>query len=99
MNTIQKLEAEFEAKRKIADAAHFAIKEARRAEQRAKREAEKAAENAEIEEVKAWFADYHKLPRDAKFDLAWRIAWDRGHGSGMEEVKNYFEELIDLIKP
>ncbi len=99
MRTIPELEAEFEAKRKIADEAHFAIKEARRAEQRAKWAAEKAKADAEIEEVKAWFTDYHKLPRDAKFDRAWDIAWDRGHGSGLEEVKNYFEELIELIKP
>lgn len=99
MNTIQKLEADLEAKRKIADEAHLAIKEARRAEHRAKWAAKKAAEDAEIEAVKAEFADLHKLPRDAKFDLAWRIAWDRGHGSGIEEVKNYFEEVIELIKP
>lgn len=65
----------------------------------AKWEAEKAAQDAEIEEVKAEFAENYNLERNAKFDRAWEIAWEHGHGGGIGEVRNYFIDLIDLITP
>ncbi len=41
----------------------------------------------------------HAIPRNAKFDKAWDIAWERGHASGLHEVEAYFDELAELIKP
>lgn len=34
-------------------------------------------------------------PKAAK---AYSLAWDYGHASGLGEVKQYFEDLVDLIK-
>ena len=55
-------------------------------------------ENARIEAVKAEMAETYGLARNAKFDIAWAIAWDHGHSAGMDEVKSYFQELADLLK-
>lgn len=52
-----------------------------------------------IEESKQRMAKECGVERNAKFDIAWRIAWDYGHGSGISEVENYFRELSDLLKP
>lgn len=57
-----------------------------------------AHQAALIEEEKAKLAIKHKIPRDEKFEKAWRIAWDQGHSSGFSEVEIVFDELIDLIK-
>lgn len=99
MNTLPELQAE--SRRLAAEQRELRdqIKAKERAEARARWEAEKAAQDAEIEAVKAEFAERYRLPRNAKFDLAWRIAWERGHSSGMDEVKDFFIELIDLIQP
>ena len=52
-----------------------------------------------IEAAKAELAAVHGLERNAKFDRAWSIAWDLGHSAGIHEVKNYFSDLADLLKP
>lgn len=62
------------------------------------RSARNAAETAKIEETKDRLAKTYKIPRDVKFDNAWRIAWDLGHASGFDEVENHFADLVDLIK-
>jgi hypothetical protein len=51
------------------------------------------------EQVKARLAAEHSIPRDAKFDKAWGIAWDLGHSSGFSEVEDYFHQIVELIKP
>ncbi len=56
-------------------------------------------EAREIEEAKASLAVEYKIPRDAKFDKAWRLAWEYGHSSGLSEVRLYFSELVELIRP
>lgn len=33
-----------------------------------------------------------------KFELLCSKAWDLGHSSGFSEVRNYFIELLDLIR-
>ena len=53
----------------------------------------------EIERTKQELAYNHGLERNAKFDRAWEIAWSLGHASGFSEVRSYFDELADLIKP
>lgn len=35
---------------------------------------------------------------DKKTQKAWSIAWENGHSSGYNDVVNYFEELVELIK-
>lgn len=59
----------------------------------------KAEEAREIEAFKQRLASKHKLPRDAKFDKAWKIAWDYGHDHGFSEVALYFADLAKLLKP
>ena len=56
-------------------------------------------EARDIEAAKAEMAQRYGLERNAKFDRAWEIAWDYGHSSGINEVKLYFEELAELLKP
>ena len=51
-----------------------------------------------IEEVKARIATKHEISRGAKFEKAWRLAWEYGHSSGLPEVENYFDDLVELIK-
>jgi erythromycin esterase-like protein len=53
----------------------------------------------EIEAMKAELAAEHGVPRDAKFEKAWNAAWSFGHSSGLPEVRYYFEELVEIIKP
>jgi hypothetical protein len=50
------------------------------------------------EKIKARLAAEHRIPRDAKFDKAWGIAWDLGHSSGFSEVEDYFHQIVELIK-
>jgi hypothetical protein len=52
-----------------------------------------------IEASKTKLAKEYGLPRDAKFDLAWGIAWSNGHSSGLSEVEGYFSDLIPLLRP
>ena len=67
-----------------------------RAAQRAQWQQEQARQ---IECAKAEMAAVYNLPRDARFDTAWNIAWDLGHSSGISEVKIYFGDLVPLLKP
>jgi hypothetical protein len=55
-------------------------------------------EEKQIEAWKVKLATKHKLERNAKFDKAWKIAWDRGHSNGFEEVEIYFDELAELLE-
>ncbi len=52
-----------------------------------------------IEAAKAEMAEECGLERCAKFDRAWEIAWGYGHSNGISEVKNYFREISELLKP
>lgn len=56
-------------------------------------------EARDIEASKAKMASEYGLERDHKFDIAWDISWSRGHSSGINEVENYFGELVDLLVP
>jgi hypothetical protein len=52
-----------------------------------------------VEAIKKELAAKHGIPRNAKFERAWDIAWEYGHSSGFDEVRMYFDELADLLKP
>ncbi len=56
-------------------------------------------EARKIEAMKELCSKEHRLERGPKFDKVWRLAWDYGHASGFDEVKNYFDELAELAKP
>ena len=56
-------------------------------------------ESRDIEAAKVELAATHGLERNAKFDRAWSIAWDIGHSAGIHEVKIWFNDLADLLKP
>lgn len=51
-----------------------------------------------IEASKEQMAAEHKLERNEKFEIAWKIAWDLGHSAGLNEVENYFSDLVPLLK-
>lgn len=52
----------------------------------------------EVEAAKAELAAEHGLDRNEKFEIAWGIAWEHGHSSGIPEVKNFFHDLVPLLK-
>lgn len=68
-------------------------------ERAARRREWKEQEAIEAEALKDRLAAEHRIPRDAKFDKAWSIAWSMGHSSGFSEVESYFHDLVELIKP
>lgn len=72
--------------------------DADRAARNAAREAARAEENARIEESKNRLAAEHGVPRNARFEKAWDIAWVYGHSSGLSEVEIYFSDLVELLK-
>jgi hypothetical protein len=51
-------------------------------------------ENAEKYEV---FAEYPKIPDETK-ERVWSKAYERGHSSGMYEVKNCFRDLMEIFE-
>lgn len=44
-------------------------------------------------------AKFEALDRNAKFDIAWRLAWENGHACGLSEVESFFNDLAPLLKP
>lgn len=57
----------------------------------------RAEEQQLIEETKARLSAETGLPRDAKFEKCWNLAWSYGHSSGFPEVEAYFREMCELI--
>lgn len=53
----------------------------------------------DIEAAKIELLREYGLDRNAKFEKAWELAWNQGHAYGIEPVKEYFRELVDLIIP
>ena len=43
------------------------------------------------------FSEYPDVPRD-KLEKVWEKAYEMGHSSGFNEVRNYFYDLIDLVQ-
>ena len=54
---------------------------------------------SEVELFKNQLATECNLERNAKFERAFELAWNYGHSCGLEEVRNYFYDLADLIRP
>jgi len=50
------------------------------------------------DEFKRDLFEEHGVTGHPKAELAFKLAWDYGHSSGLNEVVSYFEELVDLIK-
>jgi flagellar biosynthesis/type III secretory pathway protein FliH len=99
MKTINELDNEItHLKEELADKSAN-LQRLRKDEERKKRDLERKREAEEIEAVKAELAAEYKIERNAKFDKTWSIAWEYGHSSGLDEVKNYFHELVELILP
>jgi len=48
--------------------------------------------------MKADLAHAYGVPRDEKFEKAWKLAWEYGHSAGYTEVENHFNDLVELIK-
>jgi hypothetical protein len=42
--------------------------------------------------------DEHGVTGNPRAQRCYDIAWSYGHSSGLQEVANYFSELVDLIK-
>ena len=40
----------------------------------------------------------HGVTDNPKAERCWELAWEYGHPSGLMEVANYFDDLVDLIK-
>lgn len=55
-------------------------------------------EASTIEAMKDRLSKEHSVPRDAKFDKAWKLAWDYGHSGGYHEVEMCFSDFVELIK-
>ena len=86
------LKAEAAEKRRLLS--ELMIKERRERMERERRELE-----AKIEQSKQGLAEFWEIKRDAKFDRAWRIAWEERHSSGIGAVEDMFGNLVELIKP
>jgi hypothetical protein len=63
------------------------------------RKMRKEQEARDIENAKLELLEEYGIERNDKFERAWSVAWDYGHSSGIQEVKNHFADLVDLIKP
>ena len=48
-------------------------------------------------EFKMDLAKENGVEDNPKLDLLWEKAWDLGHSCGLNEVSNYFMNLVDLI--
>ena len=42
--------------------------------------------------------EFHGVTNNPKADLAYSIAWSRGHSSGFTEVASVFGDIVELIK-
>lgn len=61
-------------------------------------EAYNAEESRVIEKFKADMFDDLGISDNPKRNELYRVAWDYGHSSGIQEVYNYALDLVDLIK-
>lgn len=66
-------------------------------ERAAKRQAYQADVARLREEFKQDMAKSYGVENHPKVEVAFRIAWDHGHGNGYTEVDSYFSELAELL--
>ena len=50
------------------------------------------------EEFKEDLAKEFEVENNPKFEKCFELAWSFGHSSGLNEVKIYFADLVELIK-
>jgi hypothetical protein len=50
------------------------------------------------EEFKADLFEEHSVTGHPKAEKAFQLAWRYGHSSGLGEIANYFDDLVELIK-
>lgn len=41
---------------------------------------------------------FHGVTENAQRDMAYQLAWERGHSAGIHEIAMYFSDLAELIK-
>lgn len=69
---------------------------------KAKYEADKDAylkdDNAREATFVAALHEYHGMTGHPKADLLYSKAYERGHSNGHEEIANYYDDLVELVK-
>lgn len=62
----------------------------------------KTAYNQEVSSLEQEFRNdleaYYDMTNHPKADRLYNKAWDMGHASGLLEVANYYENLVELVK-
>ena len=84
---IHQLQAEIELeKEKIAEEKHTKFLEAMR------------KQSEEEEKFRVELLEEYGVTNHPKAGLVYSMAWERGHSSGYDSVRQEFEELVELIK-
>jgi hypothetical protein len=70
-------------------------RDVQRVEERAK-----ASEEArkQTEGLRARLEEEHGMAEHPKRDLLWSKAWEQGHATGLESVRYWYDDLVELIK-
>jgi hypothetical protein len=55
-------------------------------------------EQAALARFKQELYKEYKVEDNPKKDVAFQIAWERGHASGLYEVYSIFDDLVELIE-
>jgi phosphatidylserine/phosphatidylglycerophosphate/cardiolipin synthase-like enzyme len=53
----------------------------------------------ESQELRDQLEDDHGLKDHPKAQILWQLAWDRGNSFGFQFVREYYEEMAQLLKP
>lgn len=75
------------------------IKARRKQEFLASRTAYRQGEYAQRARLKADLEVEHDIVGHPKADKLWNLAWEMGHSLGYSGVLNYYNELLELVKP
>lgn len=74
-------------------------KEAQKARWRADREAHNADEARLVVQFQADLEEENGVKGHPKAEKLFDLAWGYGHSSGLNEVMQHYEELVELLKP
>ena len=88
--------------RAAVEAAHRQLEEAQKAAalaKRAEREARREEENRKVRAFRDSLEEEFDTKAHPKAGLLWDIAWDEGHSYGFEQVRYWYERLLDLVRP
>ena len=65
---------------------------------RAARTAYRAEQGRLQEEFKRDLFEEHGVTDHPKAERCYALAWEKGHSAGLQEVANFFDDFVDLIK-